>query len=67
MTRGEVCSIIDWEKGEGGEGSVDCGSGGPLTRPPASFGSGLKRGETCTFILEFEGDAIGTACPCELV
>ena len=35
--------------------------------PPASMGSGWKRGETCTFMLECEGDANGTSCPWELV
>jgi hypothetical protein len=68
-TGGDIRRSVDSEKGGDCEGDgppwgrVDCGSG----RPPASFGSGLKQGETCTFILEFEGDAVGTTCLCELV
>ena len=73
MTRGDVDSRVDGEKGRGGEDDgplwdgVDCESGGLPGKPPACFGSGLKRGETCTFILKLEGDANGNGCPCELV
>ena len=73
MIREGVESSVDWEKGRGGEDDrscrriIDCKSGGLSGKPPACIGSGMKRGETWTFILELEGDTNGTRSPCELV
>jgi len=61
---------LEWERdgadGEPSWGGTDCEFEGLLSNPPASFGSGWKRGETCTLILELERDAIDM-CPWELV
>jgi len=72
MTREGAEPSVDWEKGRHGEDGgpfrriIDCESGGLSGKPPACIGSGMKRGETWTFILELEGDTNGTRSPFEL-
>lgn len=73
VTREGVELNVDWEKGRGGEDGglcrriVECKSEVLSGKPPACIGSGMKRGETWTFILELEGDTNGTRSPCERV
>lgn len=70
VARGGIGPTVDWQLDGTDDESprgTDCESQWSPDSPPASFGSGWKRGDTCTFILELEGDANGTMFPWELV